>query len=317
MKPGASWSLAFLSIGLSMAAAAPNLGGTLRVQLRELPSVTAGQSWPDEAFTVASDLAPGKRIRLEANLQAPKGRPFVDAIEITPTGSGTAADVIELAPTTPVRSLPEGYRLWTAPPRELIAISGDLSSLIRSALSLSIDRSSLASVLLQRRAHPAWLMLPDWLTGYAQVFATERDVPKASSLLSAVRLAPLDLGYPANDPLLRLIAERVALNAREAGILLRPKAGATTLTLKRLDFAGSDPLTALGIMLGTSARLPELQSVLDAERELTGEGGFLPLVHLQRSWALSPRVRMYRTNDSGDLSFPDLWLTPPPAQAVP
>jgi hypothetical protein len=315
MKPGASGSLAFLSAALwiSSMEAGPLIGGTLRVQLRELPSVTAGQPWPDATFAVASDSVPGKRIRLEANLQASGGRPFLDAIEITPAGSGSPADVLELAPTTFARSLPEGYRVWTAPPRELIAISGELNPLVRSALALSIDRQSLASVLLQRRAQPAWLMLPDWLTGYAQLFAAERDVAKASSLLSTVRLSPIDLGYPANDPLLRLIAERIALNAREAGILLRPAPGGASLTIRRLAFTGSDPLTALGSMLGTNTRLPDLQSVLDAERELVGEGGFLPLVHLQRSWALGSRVRVYRTNDSGDLSFADLWL----AQAAP
>jgi hypothetical protein len=255
------------------------------------------------------EVGPGKRLKLQANEAAPGGKPFFETIELSKVGAAPMGDVIEISPTAPGRAIPEGYRLWTSAPRELVALRvGDLDPLVREALSLALDRTSLTQVLLQRRAEPAYTMLPGWLTGYAKLFVCEYNPVKAANLLSTVRLSMTELAYPADDPVLRAIAERIAVNARDANIPIRAVPGEGGVQIRRLTFHNSDPLSALGEMLGHEdrARMPDLQSVLDAEKELLDSGTWMPVVHLSRTWAISPRVRVFREPPGADLSFADL-----------
>ena len=90
------------------------------------------------------------------------------------------------------------------------------------ALALAIDRAPIVNVLAQRRAEAAFGLLPQWLSGYAFLFLAAPDVTRAKQLISQLRATPLTLSYPANDGFARSVAERVALNARDAGIILQP-----------------------------------------------------------------------------------------------
>jgi hypothetical protein len=80
----------------------------------------------------------------------------------------------------------------------------------------------IVNVLAQRKGEAAFSLLPQWLSGYAFLFQSAPDVPRAKQLASALRLGPISLSYPANDAFLRSVAERVALNARDAGITIQP-----------------------------------------------------------------------------------------------
>ena len=48
---------------------------------------------------------------------------------------------------------------------------------------------------------------------------------RAKQLVASTALGPMSLSYPANDLFLRSVAERVALNARDAGITIQPTPG--------------------------------------------------------------------------------------------
>jgi ABC-type transport system substrate-binding protein len=89
---------------------------------------------------------------------------------------------------------------------------------LHEALALSIDRAAMNNVLLQGGGEPAGTLLPGWMSGYAFLFPTAIDLQHARQARDAVRQAPpWTLGYDASDPLARVIAERIALNARDTG----------------------------------------------------------------------------------------------------
>ncbi len=113
------------------------------------------------------------------------------------------------------------------------------------------------SVLLQGGGEPAGALLPDWMTGYAFLFPTTGDMQRAQLTRGEVPQAPVwTLGYDASDPLARVIAERIALNARDAG-----------LRLQAFELQRSGRYAA-----GSQFALPSLDSRL-ALTELGGEVG--------------------------------------------
>ena len=56
---------------------------------------------------------------------------------------------------------------------------------LRQAISLAIDRASIADVILQRQGVPAGGLLPNWISGYAHLFPAASDLPRAKDLLAA------------------------------------------------------------------------------------------------------------------------------------
>lgn len=230
------------------------------------------------------------------------GRPFVDGLGFSAAGAGFAADIVELAATQPARTVPEGFRLLVGLPSELVCVVlSDSAAPVLKALDLTLDRDSLARVLLQRRAEPAGGLRPHWLSGYGRMLIRERNAALAKGLMGSLRLGPLSLTYPDKDSVLKAVAERIAVNARDAGIQLVPTAGVSgPLLMRRM------PLTAVNQLL--SGKLDSPQEALDAERKVLEEGHILPLVHLSRSFALASRVRIWRQTQTGEPSLPDVWL---------
>ena len=79
------------------------------------------------------------------------------------------------------------------------------------------------SVLLQGGGEPAATLLPGRMTGYAFLFPAGGDMRQAQLIRGEVPQAPAwTLSYDADDPLARVIAERIALNASDAGLRLQP-----------------------------------------------------------------------------------------------
>src|SRR5208282_4000593 len=138
-----------------------------------------------------------------------------------------------------------GRRLANSAPVELLALlfARDAASpderLLREALALSVERGSIRSVLLQGAGQPAASILPNWMSGYGFVFSTDADLPRARHAREQVHTIPTwTVGYEGNDSVARLLAERIALNAKDAGLSLQPtSAGVADLRLVRIPLA--------------------------------------------------------------------------------
>ena len=140
------------------------------------------------------------------------------------------ADIVELVPDQVRRASQSGGKTWSSLPVELLALvflrdrPAVQEARLRQAMAFSIDRAAIWSVLLQRQGEVAGGHLPQWLSGYAFLFSTPVDLERAKQLRSEVSASqrasrgPIRVAYDFNDSLARSVAERIAVNAREAGI---------------------------------------------------------------------------------------------------
>src|SRR5262249_26097207 len=105
-------------------------------------------------------------------------------------------------------------------------------------------------------------------------------------------------------------AERIAVNAREAGITLRAAPGAGPMRIVRVDavapgagqaLASVAPALGLGEVTGGAY---EVESAM-----LRGRRGG-PLLHVPRIWGLSARVRGWAPSRWGGWRVESVWLAP-------
>jgi len=322
---------AIWTTGFCTASTRPRYGGTLRVELHapyqsaDPPQTGPGIADLTRGFTMTL-WEGGNRAAFAADEHAPNGRPFLDAIEIQLGRSLREqsldlelgkADVVEVGPNE-LRRSPAGRRLWTSQPVRLVALvfaPHVEDAHVREALSLAVDRSAIWSVLLQRQGEISGALLPQWLSGYAFLFSAVTDLPRARSLAAGSR--PLALGV--SDPSLRAIADRILLNARDAGIALSiaaPGANADVrLTEARVPSA--DPAHSLSA-LAAAFGLPEPPHADTPEALYTVERGMLegsrviPLVHLPDVYGVAPRVKGGPgISPLGEWRFGDLWIEAP------
>lgn len=277
---------------------------------------------------------PGKILTLAANEDCWRGRPFLDEIEIEMGKSFRdqmnafdlrKADLVEVAPEQ-MRHIAQEGRALTSPARmELLALvfAKDASSAeerqLRQALGLSIDRASIRNVLLQGAGELAGGLLPSTISGYGFVFSTAPDLQKARQLRSEVRTVPTwTIGYDASDPLERVLAERIALNARDAGISLRPTAaGENDLRVERIPIASADAWVALSELL-QRVGLPPLKStggpaedLYSQEQAAIATERVIPLFHLPITYALGSMLKDCLINLDGTWSLQRAWLESP------
>lgn len=296
-------------------------------------------------FLVA-EWQPGKLLRLAANEACWAGRPFVDAIEIE-FGKSLRdqaialeldkTDVIEVAPQAASGSQRHSTSssLSLSLPVELLALVFSANSKahdprLREALALAIDRKPIQSVLLKGAGEPAAGILPNWMTGYSAVFSAQANPPCARTLLAGSRPSALNdhesyvLSYDPRDPQAQLIAERIALNAREVGITLQVSlSGAEDIRLMRVALPSPDPATSLAEaarQLGlpqpafpATPRSDSLDDLYQAERGLLDGYAVIPLFHLPVASAASARVRDWEPDRLGEwgvagFSLADVWL---------
>jgi len=272
----------------------------------------------------------GKKLKLAAQENYWGGRPFLDAIEIemgrdfrdqmTALELGKA-DLVEVAPEQVRRISQDGRRLESSPPIELLALlfTRDVSSpeekSLREALGWSIERGSIRSVLLQGAGQTTASILPTWMSGYGFVFPSGADVEKARQLRSQVRTAPKwTLGYDANDTTTRWLAERISLNARDAGLSLQPTSSTgADLRVVRIPLASADPWITLQDVAARSGLPPikntneSVEDLYDAERSLLAMERLIPLFHLPVTYS-APRLRDWTIRSDGSLDLTDAWL---------
>jgi signal transduction histidine kinase len=89
-------------------------------------------------------------------------------------------------------------------------------------IAASFNRTALSTVLLQGQAEPGYSILPEWLSAYATLVAPA--ARSSSSLASAARLSigqrQVLLRIDPSDAIAQAIAERLAVDAREAGFTI-------------------------------------------------------------------------------------------------
>jgi hypothetical protein len=304
----------------------PQYGGTLRVELRQNAETPDPPALLGAGFTIARWEA-GRLAVYEADENAAGGRPFLAGVEILLGRSSRdqasdlelgKADVVELGPNE-LRRQPAGRRIWTSSPVRVLALvfaPHFEDARLREALALAVDRSAIHTVLLQRQGEISGALLPQWLSGYAFLFPTTADLGRARQLAAGAR--PIALSV--NDPAARAIAERIALNARDAGLAVSvtPQTANADVALVELRIASADPAKALARIaadLGLPALLRDLpvnaspEQTYAAERALLEGFRVIPLIHLPDVYGVGPRVRGGPgITPLGEWRFENLWL---------
>jgi peptide/nickel transport system substrate-binding protein len=264
---------------------------------------------------------PGRRLTLGAFDDYWGGRPYLDSVEIE-FGSGRGrADVFDIPVGPARRILPEGLATWSSAPCTLVGITAaNADPVMLQALALLIDRAPIVNVLAQRKGDAAFGLLPQWLSGYAFLFQSTPDVMRAKQLVAQLHLGPMSLSYPANDLFLRAVAERVALNARDAGIIIQPTSNANgnlhlvEWPLESTYSAGE--LRRIAEQLGAGDRAKQLdpakpEILYQLERALLDDHRIIPLVHLRETYGIAPRVHFQpSSSDAFALHLEDTWVLP-------
>jgi peptide/nickel transport system substrate-binding protein len=330
-NPDWSVSAAGDSVVIERDAGDPDLPARLAQVRNSITKRSAGGTLVGTGPFHISNWLPGKRLSLAADEDYWGGRAFLDAIEID-LGRATRdqlisldlgkADIAEAAVEQSRRAATEGWRVVSSAPIELMALTfahdGTTTddAKLREALALCIDRKSIRDVVLQGGGEASGGMLPNWVSGYGFVFPAGQDMVRAQQLRGEVKYAPTwMLGYDADDPLARLMAERIVLNARDAGIRLQVTASATAdLRLTRIALASVNGGVALAAA-ASSAGIPFSKIKGEAAEDLyQAENGMLqtqkviPLFQLPTSYAISTTVKDWDESRDGTLHLDNIWL---------
>jgi peptide/nickel transport system substrate-binding protein len=317
-KPWRSVASTDSTVTLECGAAIPNLPVLLASKDFAIARRAPDGAWIGTGPYRVSSVS-GSNATLDANDNYWRGRGYVDRVEIA---GGRAvrsqwldlgvnrADVAEVPGEFLRRSQQDHLRTVGMATGELVLIvasqeAGDIN--LRHAVSASIDRTALSNVVFQRQGEPASTLLPDSTTGYGTLFPTASDSSIARQLNTRAGYAPaLTISYDPSDPALQLAAERIALNARDAGITLRavPRNAAMqgSWRLLRVPIANTDPVAALEELsrhlLGkTLAPVSNIEALYMREREIVDAYQIIPLLHLPAAAAFGERVR----------DLPDAW----------
>jgi len=327
-------SFAVLSVTVVAACAAtrPHYGGALRIEVRESiesadpPETGAGMADLANAFVITR-WEGGRLAVYSANNNAAGGRPFLDSVEIQmarPLREQAIdlelgkADIVELGLDELRRTSP-GRRMWTSAPIRLVALVFGprvTDPRVREALALAVDRAAIHNVLLQRQGEISGALLPQWISGYAFLFPAASDTVKARSLTGGLSAQGRALALGFEDATWRPVAERIALNARDAGLAVSISAQNANADVRLVEvrIISAEPARALS---GVAAALgfsepPHANSadaLLAAERSLLDGFHVIPLFHLPAIYGVSQRVKGGPgITRLGEWRFEDLWL---------
>jgi hypothetical protein len=330
----------------------------------ELDSLLYDRRSEDGTFVGAAGSGPfrlsaweaGKSAVFGANEDYRAGRPFVDSIEVQ-MGRSTRERLLDLElnktdfaqiPAELARQATDrGVRVSASQPDELLALvflkgrTATENARVREAIARCIDRAAIVNFILQKEGEPAGGLLPQWSSGTAFLFPTETDARGAKEIWSQISPSPkLVLGYDFADTLEQSVAERIVVNAKEAGISLvsreMPNSGAASapagsealrgdtihadarlIRLRMASPVARVSLTAfvdtLGPIAGIDASpLPENASpedIYNNGRGIISRGRVVPLVWMPQVYGLSSRVRDWKQPAAGESwPFADVWL---------
>ena len=297
----------------------------------------------------------GEHAQFTANEDYWGGRPFPDAIEFQMGLSlreqlmdrqlGTYA-ATELS-VDQIRNVEQNNQMITmSRPVDLLAVvflqpdSGGrpgrkpIDARVRQALGLTINRAAISNVIFQRKATPASGLLPQWLTGYEFMFNGATDINRAKELrgdaAAFVVISPIALAYDFADPLARLAAERIAVDAREAGIVVQPYAEShlyskaargpmnADAVLLRVPLQSLDPSVALATRIDDLGLSPENtppilgatrpEDLLEIERKLLETNRVLPVAHVPQVLWLNNTAHNWQQELNGAWNLDQLWM---------
>ena len=312
------------------AATRPRYGGTLRVEVREAfetadpPQTGPGMADLGAAFAIARWEA-GRSAVYAAQQSAAGGRPFLDTIEIVmgrPLREQAAdlesgkADLVELG-WNDARRLAAGRRVWfSSPVRIVVLVFGPRvdDARVREALALAVNRAAIHNVLLQGQGDISGALLPQWISGYAFLFDMAADVARAKTLAAAAPPAARSFSLAVDDPALRPVADRIALNARDAGLTVSIVPGsAADVRLIEVRIVSRDGARALAavadaLSLPAPARADSPEALYQAERALLDGFRVVPLFHLPDIYGVGSRVRGGGISPLGEWRFENVWL---------
>jgi len=300
-----------------------------------------------------SEWQPGEHALLTANEDYWGGRAYPDAIDVR-MGVSLREHLLErrLGPDhaaelsiDQVRSLEQSSQnLLLSRPADLLAVvflqrnpqatspgRRPVDPRLREAISMAMSRSAISNVLLQRKSAPARGLLPQWLTGYEFLLPMESNVENARKLRAEVNsTAPVTLTYDFSDAVAKLVAERIAVDAREAGIFVQPFADPHTNTasgrrtlnadavLLRLPLQSLDAIAALTGLEVELELSPEInaailsanrpEDLLEAERKALEDHRIVPVVHVSQSLWLNNNVHNWQLLPNGDWKLDQLWI---------
>jgi ABC-type transport system substrate-binding protein len=306
--------------------------------------------------SVSRNSPKSSHLRFRANGDAWSGRPFVDAIDVTLNVTPLRAlfdlqlgkaDLVELSPELVHRATQDNLRVWTSSAVTFYGLRFDEPQAIptdpklRESLSLALDRTTMANVLLQRQAEPSCTLLPQWLSGYAFLFHLEGNVARAKEIRAA--LPPnvaagsvlLRLRVDASGDLAKLLGERVAVNARQSSIAVQIVNASAQHSAGNADSA-SPAVQPAGVHLfvwrySSLAPRAELDSLVTTmhlektvdtstvtssdpeqlyarEKRILGERQILPLIALPEFVGLGQNVRDWMPASWGEWHLADVWL---------
>lgn len=205
---------------------------------------------------------------------------------------------------------------------------------VRQALALSFDRTAISNVLLQRKGTPASGLLPQWLTGYEFLLPAAQDAARARKLMAeagpAAPQAPIALAYDFSDPTAKLVAERINVDARQAGINVQPygevhlnnRTALASLNadavLLRLALPSLDPSVALAVLAGDlgldaeagpaalAAARPE--DLFELERKTLENLRAIPVAHVPQALWLNGNAHNWQQLPTGAWDLDQLWV---------
>ncbi|HTT32493.1 MAG TPA: ABC transporter substrate-binding protein [Methylomirabilota bacterium] len=300
-------------------------------------------------------------LHFRANEATWSGRPFLDSIEVT---LGVLplrqlfdlqlgrADLVELSPDLVRRAMQENQRIWSSTPVMMYGLAFDNSqpaasdAKLREAFSLSLDRETMANVLLQKQAEPAAALLPQWLSGYAFLFKMDTNIDRAKELRASLPpnagtvAEPLRVRVDAAGDVAKLLGERVAVNARQALIPVQVLNRSPLRTTRTTTTSTSEPAAGLRLFVWHYSSLSprvELETFVSSlnlgpatengtvsadpeqlyarERKLLEDRRVLPLVALPEYVGLGRNVRDWMPGRWGEWHLADVWLDVPESGA--
>jgi peptide/nickel transport system substrate-binding protein len=281
-------------------------------------------------------------ISLRANDDYRDGRPFVDAVtilmgrplpaQLSDLDAGRA-DIVSVQPTDTRRLAQRGMSIAASRPLELVALvfephrAGDSFEAARRSIANALNKPAICNVLLQQQGEAASGLLPSWLSGYTGRFgAGQPSLSRAAAAALPPGQRDLIVRVDASDPLARAIAERVAVDAREAGFSFRlqeaaglaPRADARLVRVRvpaalpeRALAAAVDALPIRASASRPTVPIPgaSLDEAYRAEAELLDKAVIVPVVHLPETYGLAEQIEVFRAGPilaSGVWNFGDV-----------
>jgi ABC-type transport system substrate-binding protein len=297
----------------------------------------------------------GERAQFTANEDYWGGRPFADTIEFQMGASlrdqlmdrqlGSYA-ATELS-VDQIRNVEQNNQTVTlSRPADLLALvflqpdfggrpgKKPVDPRVRQALGLAINRAAISNVIFQRKAIPASGLLPQWLTGYEFLLDTPMNIGRAKELradaAAFVVINPITLAYDFADPMAKLAAERIAVDAREAGIVVQPYAESHINSKAARASTNADavllrvPLRSLDPSVALAARADDLglpqenspailgatraEDLLALERKLLESNRVLPVAHVPQVLWLNSLAHNWQQQLNGEWNLDQLWI---------